>query len=114
MWTERERIIDNFEDAITYIKQQHYFHDYLMGNIEIDDNSAFITIKEYTCNIANKNAHVWNFKFNNISNFKCEIDSIVPFFILEVFIEDHEITFSLNNGYISFKAKDILLGIPKC
>lgn len=45
MWTERERIIDNFEDAITYIKQQHYFHDYLMGNIEIDDNSAFITIR---------------------------------------------------------------------
>ena len=99
MWTERERIIDNFEDAITYIKQQHYFHDYLMGNIEIDDNSAFITIEEYTGNIANKNAHVWNFKFNNISNFKC--------------IEDHALTFSLNNGYISFEAKDILLGIPK-
>ena len=107
MWTERERIIDNFEDAITYIKQQDYFHNYRMGNIEIDNNSAFISI------IANKNAHVWNFKFNNISNFKCEIDSIVPFFILEVFIEFHEITFGLNNGYISFEAKDILLGIPK-
>lgn len=114
MWTERERIIDNFEDAITYIKQQDYFHNYRMGNIEIDNNSVLITIEEDTGNIANKNAHVWDFKFNNISNFKCEIDSILPFFIFEVFIEDHEITFALNNGYISFEAKDILLGIPKC
>lgn len=73
MWTERERIIDNFEDAITYIKQQDYFHDYRMGNIEIDNNSVLITIEEDTGNIANKNAHVWDFKFNNISNFKCEM-----------------------------------------
>ena len=38
MWTERERVITNFDEAIEYIESKECFHDYRLGNIDIGEN----------------------------------------------------------------------------
>ena len=117
MWTERLKTISNFNEAMSYIESNNDFHDYRLGNIEVHKNQSrntiTIMVEEDTGNKHNQNAHVWDFSFNNTSEEKFEMDCIIPAYISEIEIEDHLITFSLNNGYFSFKADEILLGIPK-
>ena len=31
MWTEREKVITNFEEAIEYIESKEFFHDYRLS-----------------------------------------------------------------------------------
>lgn len=38
MWTERERIIDNFEDAITYIKRKRQVICWIENHFKKIDN----------------------------------------------------------------------------
>ena len=50
MWTERERVITNFDEAIEYIESKECFHDYRLGNIDIGENCIKIMIEEDTGN----------------------------------------------------------------
>lgn len=117
MWTERLKTISNFHEAMSYIESKDDFHDYRLGNIEVhknkNRNTITIMVEEDTGNKHNQNAHIWSFSFNNTSEEQFEMDCVIPAYISEIEIEDHLITFNLNNGYISFKADEILLGIPK-
>ena len=58
--------------------------------------------------------HLHSLKFiPDISVFKANVDCIIPPYITEITIEGNYVMFSLNNGFISFYAKNISLGIPK-
>ena len=109
MWTERAEIISDFNEAISYIEFQNCFHDYRLGNIQIFDSKIIIMIEEDI----KKKAHIWDFSFFIISELKMKMDCIMPAYITEIEIKDHAVTISLNNGYISFNAEELLLGIPK-
>lgn len=112
MWTERVNVISNFDEIGAYIKTEDNFHDYRLGNVEICENSIIIMIEEDTGNKHNENAHIWNFIFEDISELHFSMDCILPSYISEMEIEDHCVMVSLNNGYISFKAMKVSLGIP--
>ena len=113
MWTERARIIENFDEVEAYLEEEVSFHDYRLGNIEIGEDSITIMIEEVTGKLANEGAHIWEFSFGRISNLNVSMDCVLPPYIDEVSLENHEITFSLTNGGISFQAEKISLGIPK-
>lgn len=113
MWTKREKIINNFDEVISYIKSQDGFHDYRLGNIEFNENTIQIMIEEDTRNKHNENAHIWDFNFKEISELKVSMDCIIPAFISEVDIGGHFVKVGLNNGYISFRAMEISLGVPE-
>ena len=113
MWSERKKIISDFDEVISYIKQQDSFHDYRLGNVEFKNNSIVIMIEEDTKDKYNEQALVWDFSFDIISDLKFELDCFLPMYIYEVSIENHAVEFGLTNGYIMFDAEDISLGIPK-
>ena len=113
MWTERARIIKKFNEAISYIEKQDYFHDYRLGNLEIQNSSVIIMIEEDTREKHNDNAHIWEFRFENISNLNFTLDCIMDSYISEVLIENNEVRFGLTNGCISFYTEKISLGIPQ-
>lgn len=113
MWTERMGYIKNFVDVTAYLNSMDCFHDYRLGNIEIKNDSIVIMIEEDSGNKHNENAHIWDFRFTDISVFKANVDCIIPPYITEITIEGNYVMFSLNNGFISFYAKNISLGIPK-
>ena len=113
MWTERERIITNFDEAIEYIESKECFHDYRLGNIDISEKCIQIMIEEDTRNEHNENAHIWDFSFRQTSNLKVVMDCVLTPYIDEVSIENQEMVFSLTNGCIIFQAEDISLGIPQ-
>ena len=112
MWTERERVLTNFDEAIEYIESKECFHDYRLGNIDIGENCIKIMIEEDTGNEHNNNAHIWDFSFHQTSNLKVVMDCVLTPYIDEVSIENQEMVFSLTNGCIIFQAEDISLGIP--
>lgn len=112
MWTERIKIITTFDEALVYIESQNGFHDFRLGNIEVRKNTVKIMIEEDTGNKHNKNAHIWDFSFTDISDLNFDMDCVLATYITEVEIEDQLIYFNLSNGYISFLAQGISLGIP--
>lgn len=109
MWTERAKTLSNYSEVISYIEFQDCFHDYILGNIQISNSEIKVFIEEDK----KGDAHVWNFSFFHTSDFKMEMDCVLPAYITEIEINNHIVSISLNNGYISFYAKDISLGIPK-
>lgn len=113
MTKNKEKIIKNFDEAISYIEEQDSFHDYILGNLEVNYNSITIMIEEDTKEKHNENAHIWDFTFQKISALKFTMDCILPSYIAEILIENQAVVFELTNGYISFYAEDILLGIPQ-
>lgn len=113
MWTERERVIDNWEEAMLYIESQDCFHDYRLGNIEISENLIKVMIEEDTGSKNNEKAHIWDFSFGKISEVKCVMDCVITPYVDEVSIENHNVTIALNSGCISFKAGSLSIGIPK-
>ena len=56
-----------------------------------------------------KKAHIWDFSFFKTSELKMKIDFVLPAYIMEMEINDHLVTISLDNGYISFNAEELLL-----
>lgn len=90
MWTERERVITNFDEAIEYIESKECFHDYRLGNIDIGENCIKIMIEEDTGNEHNNNAHIWDFSFHQTSNLKVVMDCVLTPYIDEVSIENQE------------------------
>lgn len=96
MWTERERVITNFDEAIEYIESKECFHDYRLGNIDIGENCIKIMIEEDTGNEHNNNAHIWDFSFHQTSNLKVVMDCVLTPYIDEVSIENQEIREYIN------------------
>ncbi len=113
MWTERLKTINNFDNITAYLDSIDYFHDYRLGNVEICNDSIKICVEEDTENKHNENAHIWDFTFTEYSDFKADVDCIIPSYINEISVEDNYVMFSLNNGFISLLCKKISLGIPK-
>ncbi|MGN0634300.1 MAG: hypothetical protein ACI4JW_10605 [Oscillospiraceae bacterium] len=109
MWTERAEIISDFNEAISYIESQDCFHDYKLGNVQIFDSKIIILIEEDI----KENAHIWDFSFFNTSELKIDMDCVMPSYIRELEINNHFVTIGLDNGYISFNAGNLFLGIPK-
>lgn len=109
MWTERAKTLSDYSEVISYIEFHDCFHDYILGNIQISNSEIKIFIEEDKKN----DAHVWNLSFFNTSDFKMEMDCVLPAYITEIEINNHIVSIGLNNGYISFYAKGISLGIPK-
>lgn len=114
MWTDREKILNSFDEINAYLESMCSFHDYRLGNLELKDNSVSITIEEDMKSIDNRNAYIWNFTFNLISDCRIDMDCILTSYISEVVFRDkHEVMISLTNGYIWIIADDIQLGIPQ-
>jgi hypothetical protein len=61
----------------------------------------------------NKDALIWNFMFNDVSNLNFEIDCAIPSFVTEIEICDNYVMVGLINGYISFNVESLSIGIPK-
>lgn len=114
MWTDREKILNSFDEINLYLESMCSFHDYRLGNLELKDNSVSVTIEEDMKSIDNRNAYLWDFTFRLISDCRIDMDCILKSYITErVFRDKHEVMISLTNGYISIVADDIQLGIPK-
>ena len=114
MWTDREKILNSFDEINLYLESMCSFHDYRLGNLELKDNSVSVTIEEDMKSIDNRNAYLWDFTFRLISDCRIDMDCILKSYITERVIRDrHEVMISLTNGYISIVADDIQLGIPK-
>lgn len=114
MWTDREKILNSFDEINSYLESMCSFHDYRLGNLELKDNSVSINIEEDMKSIDNRNDYIWNFTFRLISDCRIDMDCILTSYITEVVFRDkHEVMINLTNGYISIVADDIQLGIPK-
>lgn len=109
MWTERSKIISDFNEAILYIDSQYGFHDFRLGNFKTSDSKIVFMIEED----AKEKAHIWDFSFFNTSELKMDIDLVLHSYIAEIEIIDRFVKIGLNNGYIFFNAEEISLGIPK-
>ncbi|MGN0695726.1 MAG: hypothetical protein ACI4J5_03050 [Oscillospiraceae bacterium] len=113
MWTERDKILCNFGDIENYIQSMDSFHDYRFGGIEIKENVIRITIEEDKHQIDNRDALIWVFTFQEISEFETDLDCVVTPYVTEIDTAGHDIMISLTNGYIFIKSNYIRLGIPK-
>lgn len=113
MWTERLKNINNFDEAADYIHSQDCFHDYRLGGVEICKNAIRVTIEEDAKTIDNHATQIWDFYFTKIYDLKFSMDCVIPPYIEEMEIENHSVMIGLTNGYISFTAFEMSLGIPK-
>jgi hypothetical protein len=107
MWTDRLKILKNYNEISQYIESMYFFHDFKIGNITMHEKTLEIILEE------DKSSLIWNFVFNGISNLKFEADCILPSFITEIEINDNSILIGLTNGYISFNVESLSIGIPK-
>lgn len=113
VWTEREKILSNSCDIDNYIQSIDSFHDYRLGCIEIKENVIRITIEEDKHQTDNRDALIWDFIFQEISQLETDLDCVVSPYVTEIDITGHDVMISLTNGYILIKSNDIRLGIPK-
>lgn len=113
MWTERIKVINDYNEIVQYIESMDCFHDFRLGHIAIIENKFDIFVEEYTNDLHNSGAHIWNFSFGNISDLKIKMDCALPSIITEIEIKSSLVTIGLTNGYISFRTNDLSLGIPK-
>lgn len=114
MWTERKRYITSFDDIKVYLEEMDYFHDHRVGNIQYDGKEAKITVEEIIPDkhISESAGSIWDFSVKEIESFKMDIDSAFSCFLNEVTLQDGELVFNCTNGYVSIKAKEIVLGVP--
>ena len=112
MWTERDKVLDNVSEIVQYLDTVNSFHDYKLGNISFDGCNLIVMIEDaHTKN--NREAHIWNFTFNHVTQLYIDMDCVLRPFLTEVEIVGQSVIIGLTNGSISFNAIDIMLGIPK-
>ncbi len=92
------------------------FHDYRIGSIDYNGDSAHITIEEVIPEkkIQDSTGLVWDFCFEGISMFSFSVDCVMGFWILDVENgkSPGEILFNLDSGIILIAAEKVILGIP--
>jgi hypothetical protein len=109
MWTDRLKVLNEYNEILQYIESMHFFHDFRISNITMHEKMLIVMIEEDKT----KNALIWNFTFNDISDLKFEIDCVLFSFVTEIEIHDNSVMIGLINGYISFNVKSLSIGIPK-
>jgi hypothetical protein len=107
MWTAREKVFADIDEINQYLKNIDFFHDYKLGNVQFDKSAKNIFIED-----CSENALVWDFSFENVSEFEIKIDAVLASYVDEIRINNKLFELDLTNGYISFRADGLKLGIP--
>ena len=114
MWTKREVYISAQKDIKEYLEVMDSFHDYRIGNIEVEENDVTVTVEEIVpaMHISESAGRIWDFQFHDILRFKMNTDCVGSFCVGEIMTKDDTVTFACTNGYIEIKALHIQIGIP--
>ena len=115
-WTKRSEMKNNYHDIVEYLNSMDGFHDYRIGNVKYDGDSANITIEEVLPGrkLQDSTCLIWDFHFEKINKFIFSVDCVSGFWISEIEGSNvlGEVIFNLHSGIISVVAEKIILGIP--
>lgn len=90
MQIKRWETLEGFNAVVAYVAAKDEFHDFRLGNIEWRGEQLRIAIEG--------EARVWYFTFTGVS---------------ELGIKGHNVLLDLNNGWFSFRAREVTLEIPR-
>ena len=113
MWTKREKYIENIDEICEYLNSMAKFHDYRIGSLHFEGIKAVIMIEEVkNVKVAEATRMIWDFLFDEIEHFEMDCDCVMPFYILEIVLEERKFIFNCDNGNITIKAREARIGIP--
>ena len=117
---DNDRInIDSYEEIIKYLEENNEFHDFRIGGFDYDSEQkrAKIFIEEPDQSKEYGHDDVLNsfyFELKEIEKFQFDTDLVLRSDVLECNeTGEREITIALDNGHITFSAKNIVLSVPK-
>ena len=105
MQIKRWEPLEGFDAVSAYVTAKDEFHDFRLGNIEWKGDCLRIAIEG--------DARVWFFTFTGVSELEFDMDCVLPAYVTEMGIKDHHVLLGLDNGWFSFRAREVTLKIPR-
>lgn len=105
MQIKRWETLKGFNAVVAYVAAKDEFHDFRLGNIEWRGEQLRIAIEG--------EARVWYFTFTGVSELEFDMDCVLPAYVTEMGIKGHHVRLDLNNGWFSFRAREVTLKIPR-
>ena len=105
MQIKRWETLEGFDAVAAYVTAKDEFHDFRLGNIEWRGEQLRIAIEG--------DARVWFFTFTGVSELEFDMDCVLPAYVTEMEIKGHHVLLGLDNGWFSFRAREVTLEIPR-